>query len=55
MSLLTVPANMIHQYQVQLEGINAIPLAEPKQQHIGYEVGDCAQLKVPEWTVHVAI
>lgn len=42
-----VITNMIHQYQVQLEGISAIPLDEPEQQHIGYEVGYCAQVKAP--------
>ena len=37
-SPLTTPANLIHLYQVQLKGIDAL-LDEPKQPQIGYDVG----------------
>ena len=44
-SLLTVPANLIHHNQVQLKGINALCPDEPKQLQIGYYVGNRVQIK----------
>lgn len=38
---LTAQANIIHQCQVQLKGIDAILAAETEQYHIDGQVGDC--------------
>ena len=47
-SLLTTSVNTIHHYQVQLKGTDTLPSDEPKQQHTGYEVGDCVWTKIPD-------
>lgn len=38
---------MIYRYQVQLKGIDGPLPDEPKQQHIGYKVGDHVWIKTP--------
>ena len=44
-SLLTIPANLIHRYWVWLKGIDVLPPDEPKQLQIGYYICDRIWIK----------